>query len=169
MGALMSETLLVPLGGRSARALEVYPKLIDAGDPVVFPLAQLADGGRRVLRRGGFRRVVLAGEPPAEELGYGLTPLVAFLARPREVALLDTQLEEVTVRPLLPHLARTAAFALGQIGTSALLVGAQKAMISPREGRQGGVGPGRSRDSSTSSRPSELRLRSVGRPRTHTR
>jgi glycosyltransferase involved in cell wall biosynthesis len=95
----------------------------------VFPLGQLADGGRRVLRGRAFDQLAVVGAPPGEELGYGLAPLIAILARPKEVSLVDLDCEQMKSTPLLPFLARSAPFAFAQLGASAFLIAAQRAAI----------------------------------------
>jgi glycosyltransferase involved in cell wall biosynthesis len=125
----VAETLLVPLAARSARTDEVVRRLLNCDQPVVFPLSQLADGGRRVLREGSYDQLAVAGSPPKEELGYGLATLVALLGRPRDVALVDLSTEEVSSVPVLRFLTRSAPFALGQLAASTLLISAQRLAI----------------------------------------
>jgi glycosyltransferase involved in cell wall biosynthesis len=126
------ETLFVPLGDTSARPL---PQLLDLGEPVVFPLAHLADRRRRILLDGDYHRLVLSGAPPEEELGYGLAPLVAALGRPKDVALVDLEHGEVVSQSLPEYLVRSLPSALAQLAVSALLVSAQRAAI-PWAGRE---------------------------------
>jgi glycosyltransferase involved in cell wall biosynthesis len=121
----LSETLLVPLAARSARTEEAVRRLLDCDQPVVFPLSQLANGGRRVLTQGSYNQLAVAGAPPKDELGYGLTTLVALLGRPTDVALVDLSTDEVSSVPLLGFLTRSAPFALGQLAASTLLISAQ--------------------------------------------
>ncbi len=125
----MGETLLVPLAGRSARSTDVVRRLLGSDEPVVFPLAQLADGGRRVLRERSYDRLALAGAPPTDELGYGFAALIALLGRPKHVTLVDLDREEVVSVPLLRYLVQSAPFAVGQLAASALLISAQRAAI----------------------------------------
>src|SRR5215471_17538370 len=118
VGEVVADTLLVPLAGRNARALDAARQLLGSSEPIVFPLAQLTDG-RAVLRRP-YECLALAGAPPRDELGYGFATVVALLARPNRVALIDLRSNEVVSRPLLSYLLRTAPFAVGQVAASAL-------------------------------------------------
>jgi glycosyltransferase involved in cell wall biosynthesis len=128
-GTAVAETLLVPLAARSGEGADAVRRLLDCEQPVVFPLAQLADGGRRVLRDRRYDRLAIAGAPPSDELGYGLTPLVALLGRPRDVALVDLESQEVTSVPLRRYIARSAPLALGQLAGSTLLISTQRLAI----------------------------------------
>jgi glycosyltransferase involved in cell wall biosynthesis len=123
----VAETLLVPLSGRSARASDAARRLLGSSEPVVFPLGQLTDG--RGVLRGPFECLVLAGAPPTDELGYGFATVVAFLGRPRRVALIDLRNDEVVSRSLFSYLLRAAPFAVGQVAASALAVLAQRVVI----------------------------------------
>jgi glycosyltransferase involved in cell wall biosynthesis len=123
----LPDTLLVPLSGRTARASDAARRLLGSGQPVVFPLGQLADG-RDVLRRS-YEFLALAGAPPTEELGYAFTPVVALLGRPKRVALIDLRTDTVVSKTLLHYLMRSAPFAVGQIAGSAAAVLAQQAVI----------------------------------------
>ena len=121
----MPETLLVPLSGRDARALDAARRILAATDPVVFPLGQLANG-RGVLRQP-YEVLALVGAPPTEELGYGLSAVVALLGRPKRVVRIDLRSEDVVSSSLLSYLGRSAPFTVGQLAGSALAVVAQLA------------------------------------------
>jgi glycosyltransferase involved in cell wall biosynthesis len=123
------QTLLIPLGVRSATTTDSVQRLLDCDEPIVFPLAQLADGGRRMLRSRSFEQLAVAGAPPADELGYGLTTLVAILGRPKEVTLVDLDTDRVRSEPLLRFIAKSTPTAVGQFAGSALLLSAQRAAI----------------------------------------
>jgi glycosyltransferase involved in cell wall biosynthesis len=125
----VAETLVVPLAGGSARATDAVRRLVGPDEPVVFPLAQLANGGRRVLRDRRYERLALVGEPPREEIGYGLSALIALLARPRHVALVDLEREQAVSEPLLGYLARSAPFAAAQLMASLAALAAQRVAI----------------------------------------
>src|SRR5215218_5424543 len=122
-------TLVVPLSGGSARARDSAQRLLAPTSPVVFPLARLADGDRRVLRERDYEHLALVGAPPLDEIGYGLTPLIALAARPRHVALIDLERERLIVEPLRKHLVRAAPFAAVQVLVSAAAVAAQRAAV----------------------------------------
>lgn len=138
------ETLVVPLAGGSARATDAVRRLVGPSEPVVFPLAQLANGGRRVLRDRRYQRVALVGGPPREEIGYGLSALIALLAQPRHVALVDLEREQSVSEPLLRYLARSAPFAAAQLMASLAALAAQRVAIPatrrPR-GQKAGAAP----------------------------
>jgi len=121
------ETLLVPLGARSTD--DMARRLLNCDEPLVFPLSQLADGGRRLLRSHDFDQLAVVGAPPEEELGYGLAPLIAVLGRPKMVSLVDVSREEITTAPLLRFIARSAPFSCAQLAASALLIATQGASI----------------------------------------
>jgi glycosyltransferase involved in cell wall biosynthesis len=123
----VSETLLVPLSGRNARAADAARRLLGAVDPVVFPLGQLTNG-RRVLRRQ-YDFLALAGAPPTDELGYAFATVAALLGRPDRVALIDLRTDEVVSRTVPGYLIRTAPFAVSQVACSALALLAQRAAI----------------------------------------
>jgi glycosyltransferase involved in cell wall biosynthesis len=123
----VAETLLVPLSGRSARASDAARRLLGSSESVVFPLGQLMDG-RAILCRQ-FESLALVGAPPSDELGYGFATVVALLARPNRVALIDLRNDEVVARPLFSYLVRAAPFAVGQVAASALAVLAQRLTI----------------------------------------
>jgi glycosyltransferase involved in cell wall biosynthesis len=129
LGNAVGETLLVPLAGRSGHSMDVVRRLLGSNEPVVFPLAQLANGGRRILRERPYDRLALAGAPPTDELGYGFATLIALLGRPKHVSLVDLDREEVVSTPLLRYIFQSAPFALGQLAASALLISAQQAAI----------------------------------------
>jgi glycosyltransferase involved in cell wall biosynthesis len=129
-----SETLVVPLSGGSLRATNAVRQLLGAQEPILFPLARLADGGRRVLLERRYDGLALVGAPPADELGYCLGTLIALMGRPRRVALVDLAHGQVSSESLVRYVARSAPFAIGQLGASALAVGAQRAAI-PLVGR----------------------------------
>lgn len=122
-------TLLVPLGARSTTTTESVERLLGCEEPVVFRLAQLADGGRRILRTHSFEQLAVAGAPPTDELGYGLTTLVAILGRPNEVTLVDLDTCRVRSSPLLHFIAKSTPAAVGQFAGSAFLLTAQRAAI----------------------------------------
>jgi glycosyltransferase involved in cell wall biosynthesis len=121
---------MVPLSGHVARATDVVRRIVDPAEPVVFPLAHLADGGRRVLREHRFEHLALVGTPPADEIGYGFATLIAIVGRPRHVDLVDLEFEKVASQSLLRYVLRTAPFAAAQFVGSAVAVGAQGAAIS---------------------------------------
>jgi glycosyltransferase involved in cell wall biosynthesis len=123
------ETLVVALSGGAARATDAARRLLNSAQPVVFPLAQLADGGRRVLRDRPYDHLALVGAPPEDELGYGLATLIAVLGRPRFVSLVDLEHEQVRSESLLRYVARSAPFTVGQLTASALAIAAQRAAI----------------------------------------
>ena len=125
----VAETLVVPLAGGSARATDAVRRLVGPGDPVVFPLADLANGGRHVLRDRRYERLALVGGPPKEEIGYGLSTVVALLARPRRVALVDLDRQQAVSEPLLGYLARSAPFAATQLMASLAALAAQRVAI----------------------------------------
>jgi glycosyltransferase involved in cell wall biosynthesis len=125
----VAETLLVPLGVRSTRTTDVVRRLLRSGEPVVFPLAKLADGGRRELWHRSFEQLALAGAPPADELGYGLASVVALVSRPNTVRLIDLDREEVTSISRRRFIAESLPLALGQFAASALLLCAQRGAI----------------------------------------
>jgi glycosyltransferase involved in cell wall biosynthesis len=102
---------------------------MDLREPVVFPLSQLADGGRRVLCGRDYDRLVLVGAPPADEIGYGFAPIIALAGRMKHVALVDVEREEVVSERLGRYVARNAPLALAQLLASAAAVGAQRAAI----------------------------------------
>lgn len=122
----MSETLVIPLSGGSVRATDMVRRLLGPTDPVVFPLAQLADGGRRVLRDRQYDSLALVGAPPKDEIGYGLSTLVALLGRPRQVALVDLERERLVFTPLLRYIAEAAPFAVAQCAASVVALAAQR-------------------------------------------
>jgi glycosyltransferase involved in cell wall biosynthesis len=127
VGGYVADTLLVPLAGRNAHASDAARQLLGSSEPVVFPLAQLTDG--RGLLRHPYECLVLAGAPPSEELGYGFATVVALLARPNRIALIDLRNNEVVSQPLFSYLLRAAPFAVGQVAASALGILAQRAAI----------------------------------------
>jgi glycosyltransferase involved in cell wall biosynthesis len=122
----LPRTLVVPLSGESAHATDLVGRLLGPADPVVFPLAQLANGGRRVLRDRRYDRLALVGAPPTDEIGYGLSALVALLGRPSQVALVDLEREELVFTPLRPYIARAAPFAVAQFASSVVALAAQR-------------------------------------------
>jgi glycosyltransferase involved in cell wall biosynthesis len=125
----VGKTLLVPLSGGTAQARDSVARLIDSGEIVVFPLAHLANGNLHVLRHRRYDRLVVAGSPPAEEIGYAFAPVVALVARTGQVALVDLGRDEAVSEPLLKYLARTVPFALVQFAASTAALIAQRAAI----------------------------------------
>lgn len=125
----VAQTLVVPLAGGSARATDAVRRLVAPDEPVVFPLAQLANGGRRVLRDRRYEHLALVGEPPRDEIGYGLSALIALLAQPRYVALVDLEREQAASASLLHYLARSVPFAATQLTASLAALTAQRLAI----------------------------------------
>ena len=125
---------MVPLAGDPALARDEVRRRFGAIEPVVFPVGQLADGGRRVLRDRSYERLVLVGAPPNEELGYAFCTLVAILGQPKRVALIDLDRDEVVTESVRRYIARSMPFAVGQLGGSALSLCLQRAAI-PIAGR----------------------------------
>jgi glycosyltransferase involved in cell wall biosynthesis len=121
--------VVVPLSGDFARARDEARRRLGAVEPVIFPVGQLADGGRRVLRDRSYERLALVGAPPKNELGYAFCTLIAILGRPRRVTLVDLDREDVVTDSVLRYVARSAPFAVGQLGGSALSLCLQRAAI----------------------------------------
>jgi glycosyltransferase involved in cell wall biosynthesis len=121
------KTLVIPLSGRNARALDAAHRLLGSVDPVVFPLGRLTDDWRAL--RQEYELLALAGAPPKEELGYGFATVVAVLGRPKRVALIDLRTDRVVSRTLLRYVLQSAPLAVGQLAGSALAVLAQRAAI----------------------------------------
>src|SRR5437879_5070207 len=76
-----SGTLVLPLSGPSAHALDAVRRHIGAAESTVFPLAQLLDGSRRDLRARSYEWLAIVGAPPGDEIGYAFSPLIALLGR----------------------------------------------------------------------------------------
>ena len=125
----MPETVVVPFSGGPGLAVDLVQRLLDPTEPVVFRLPQLTNGGIRALRERRIGRLVLVGAPPSHEIGYGFAPLIALLARPNRVALVDIDEGSVVSRSLLGYLSRTAPFALGQLMASAIAIVMQRGAI----------------------------------------
>lgn len=123
------ETLLVPLSRAPARAREATRRLLGADDPAILPVAEIFNGGLRVVRDRSYEQLVFVGEPPADELGYGFGVLAALVGRPRRVVLIDLEGEHVVAEPLLRYLVRSVPLALGQLAASGAAVAAQLAAI----------------------------------------
>jgi glycosyltransferase involved in cell wall biosynthesis len=121
----VSDVLVVPLSGVAARVSDAVEELLDPGEQVVFPLARLTDGGRRVLRDRRWEELAFVGAPPTDEIGYGFATLVALASRPRRVSLLDLERRKVMSTSLPRYLLRAGPFAAGQLVASAVAVGAQ--------------------------------------------
>jgi glycosyltransferase involved in cell wall biosynthesis len=103
--------------------------LIGPSEPVVFTLAQLANGGRRILRDGRYDTMALVGAPPDDEIGYGFGVFVALLGWPKDVARIDLRDGLVRRQSLLRYVAGAAPFAVGQIAASAAALAAQRLML----------------------------------------
>jgi glycosyltransferase involved in cell wall biosynthesis len=123
------ETLLVPLSRAPARAREATRRLLDTDDPAILPVAEIFNGGLRVVRDRSYEQLVFVGEPPADELGYGFGVLAALVGRPRRVVLIDLEREHVVAQPLLRYLVRSVPLAVGQLAASGAAVAAQLAAI----------------------------------------
>jgi glycosyltransferase involved in cell wall biosynthesis len=124
-----SETLVVPLAGGIARATELVTRLVDPAELEILPLIRLANGGHRALRNRRYKRLVVVGAPPSREIGYALSPLIALVGRPKCVALVDLDREDVVSTRLLPYLARVAPFAVTQLAASAAVLPIQRLAI----------------------------------------
>jgi glycosyltransferase involved in cell wall biosynthesis len=109
--------------------MDVVRSLVRPSEPVVFQLAQLADGGPRVLRDRRFDCLALVGAPPSDEIGYGFAALIALLGRPKQVALIDLRHRQIVREPLLRYLGRAAPFAVGQVAASAAALAAQRVLL----------------------------------------
>lgn len=125
----MPETLVVPLGGDGPNVSAAVERALDVTDPVVFPLSRLTNGGRKILRERRFDRLAVVGAPPDDEIGYAFAAVVACVARPRNVALVDVRREQSVARSLRRYLAETAPFVAAQVVTSGLALGLQRVAI----------------------------------------
>ena len=122
----MPEALVVPLSGETARVNDVVARLVDpAAEVEIVPLGRLAESGRRILHRRRYELIALVGSPPTDEIGYGLSSLLALAGRPRYVVLVDLEHETIASIRLLRYAARSVPFALGQFAASAAALAGQ--------------------------------------------
>lgn len=82
-----------------------------------------------MLRDRRYDCLALVGAPPTDEIGYGFSVLIALLARPRRVALIDVRNGQIVREPLLRYVGRAAPFAVGQVAASAAALAAQRLVL----------------------------------------
>jgi glycosyltransferase involved in cell wall biosynthesis len=109
----------------------------------VLPVAELFNGGIRVVRDRSYDQLAITGEPPADELGYGFCVLVALLGRPQRVVLIDLEREDVASQRFLRYLLGSLPLALAQLTASAVAVAVQSSALRPlrAEPRRGKLRP----------------------------
>ena len=128
MNSAQSKVLLVSLSGDAAGAQEALRAMNAAGDVEIVRLSELPRTARHLFRQRASR-LVIAGDPPRDEIGYGLTALIALASRAREILLIDLTTRSVRRTSLLRYLSGALPFGSAQLVASAAAVGAQRAMI----------------------------------------
>src|SRR5436309_13610616 len=73
-----TKILLISLSGDVGRALEAIEGASKTPEVEVLWLGELPNAARRLLRQR-HPQFAIAGAPPADELGYGLTPGIALV------------------------------------------------------------------------------------------
>jgi glycosyltransferase involved in cell wall biosynthesis len=120
--------VLVSLSGDAGRAEEALRAAGRPSDVETVRLSELTGGMGRLLRRRSFH-LAIAGAPPADEIGYGLAPLIALAMRARQILLIDLTTGSVRSLPLSRYLAGALPFGCAQLLASSVGVGAQRALI----------------------------------------
>jgi glycosyltransferase involved in cell wall biosynthesis len=123
-----SKIVLVSLSGDAGRAEEALRAAGRPSDVETVRLSELTGGMGRLLRRRSFH-LAIAGAPPADEIGYGLAPLIALAMRARQILLIDLTTGSVRSLPLSRYLAGALPFGCAQLLASSVGVGAQRALI----------------------------------------
>jgi glycosyltransferase involved in cell wall biosynthesis len=138
-----AQTLLVSLGSHAAAREAIQSLGYDEPEATLrLPMLGTSDGRRLLARR--YERVVIAGSPPAAEIGFGLATIIVSLVRARYVVLVDERTGHATVRGTTRFLPPAIARALYQAAASVGAVPAQRlAAAVLRQGRP----PGRPRES----------------------
>jgi glycosyltransferase involved in cell wall biosynthesis len=125
---LDGKIVLVSLSGDAGRAEEALRAAGRPGDVEAVRLSEFTSAPGRLLRRRTFQ-LAIAGAPPADEIGYGLAPLIALAMRARQILLIDLRTGSVRSLPLSRYLAGALPFGCAQLVASAVGIGAQRAMI----------------------------------------
>jgi glycosyltransferase involved in cell wall biosynthesis len=120
--------LLLSLSGDAGRAEEILRAATRTSDVETVRLTELTGAKRRLLRRR-YPCLAIAGAPPADEIGYGLATLIALAIRARQILLIDLSAGSVRSLPLSRYLVGALPFGCAQLVTSAVGIGAQRAMI----------------------------------------
>lgn len=128
MGDSGGKVLLVLLSGDAGRANEAIRAADGTRDVETLRLSELPSALRSLLQHR-TRHLAIAGAPPADEIGYGLAPLIALAMRAGEISLIDLRTGGVQSMTSARYLAGALPFACSQLAASAIAVGAQRAMI----------------------------------------
>jgi glycosyltransferase involved in cell wall biosynthesis len=120
--------ILVLLSGDAARAKELLRASRETSDVETLRLSELPGAMRRLLGQRSLQ-LAIAGSPPRDEIGYGLTPLLALALRAKQISLIDLGSGNVRSARSLPYLAGELPFGCMQLTASAAAVGAQRAIV----------------------------------------
>lgn len=122
----MPRTLAVSLSGELALVRDLVCTHRPPGEDVsILPLSTLAQNGFRRLARKDYSCIAIAGSPPTAEIGYGIAVVVATIAAPKEVLLVDVEAGSARSYRLPRYLAKSGPAAIAQLLASGLAIGAQ--------------------------------------------
>ncbi len=120
-----ANTLLLRFSGDLSAARETL--VGRNGDVHVIRPADIR-GGSRGLSVPRADRLAVLGGPPVDEIGYGLTPLVALASRAPVVSIVDAMHGSVRTRSLERYLVEAAPLAGAQLVTGVVALGWQTAV-----------------------------------------
>jgi glycosyltransferase involved in cell wall biosynthesis len=123
----ITRILLVALSGDARKARQVLEAVAKDADVHVVTLGQLRSAGWHLLR-GRYQKLAIAGSPPGDEIGYGLTPWIALTAGTTRILVVDLRKGHVRSATLARYLSETLPVGLLQLPMSALGVGVQRAI-----------------------------------------
>jgi Glycosyltransferase Family 4 len=121
------KVLLVLLSGEAPRAKDALQAGSRTSDVETLRLSDLPRAMRSLLRHRSLH-LAIAGAPPADEIGYGLAPLIALATRAGQISLIDLRSGAVQSMHSPRFLAGALPFACGQVAASAVAVGAHRAL-----------------------------------------
>ena len=119
----MSNALLIRLSGDAEDAARILRAAFAAQDVTVSSLADVASFP---FLNGRFGQLAIVGEPPSNEIGFGLLPFVALLCRAERVVTIDSGRQLVNVQSRRGFIARNLTSGVLQLTGSAGAIGLQR-------------------------------------------
>lgn len=119
----MSSALLIRLSGDAEAAVRLLREAFGVREVNVRSLADL--GTVRALR-SRLEHIAVLGEPPSQEIGFGLLPFVALFFRPQRVVMIDARANSATDYSLAKFVLRTLGGSIVQMAASATAIPLQR-------------------------------------------
>jgi glycosyltransferase involved in cell wall biosynthesis len=122
----VSDALLIRLSGDAEAAAGLLRDVFGAKEVTAVSLADVVTS--RALQRR-VSRLALVGEPPSDEIGFGLLPLAALLSRAQRVVTIDARTGTATEHSRGGFVARKLGASLMQLTASAGAIGLQRLLV----------------------------------------